>query len=212
MEDKITLEIPTYQVGQNIVCLEHEVSNVVNALMQENTKLLNLLEKATNELVQLRELKPKLEEEYKNKLYQHKQKLFRYYQNKKDRLIEDYKERNKKFNKAIDENKLYRKYYGKLISPQELLFKLFKEGTCEKYDKLEAFSNIKIEGGGRGLEYAILLWKKIFKDLGIYRKIGNNNIAYMDYHHAEKVIDNLKIESEEEHFIKTFMKGNKDEN
>ena len=211
MEQKITLKIPTYQVGNNIVCLENEVAHVVNALMEENTKLLNLLEKATKEVVELRKVKPKLEEEYKNKLNSHKKRLYDLYVKKRDKLIEDYKNKSKVFNKAINENKLYRKYYGDIVSAHEILYELYKKGTCKKYDVLNNFSDIKVFNSLK-YKYSGLIWKKIFKDLGIYRKIGNKNIAYLDYHQAEKTLDNLKIENEEELFIKKFMKGgDKDE-
>jgi aspartyl/asparaginyl-tRNA synthetase len=209
MEQKITLKIPTYQVGNNIVCLENEVAHVVNALMEENTKLLNLLEKATKEVVELRKVKPKLEEEYKNKLNSHKKRMYDLYVKKRDKLIEDYKNRSKRFNDAINENKLYRKYYGDIVSAQEILYELYKQGTCKKYDVLNNFSDIKVFNSLK-YKYSGLIWKKILKDLGVYRKIGNKNIAYLDYKEAIDILDNLKIENEEEYFIKNFMKGGDD--
>jgi hypothetical protein len=211
MNEREQVAINVYQIEDKEICLANEVNDVITMLTNENKALLKTLEDAVEKLKKISDDKNKLEEEYKNKLNLHKKRLYDLYVKKRDRLIEDYKNRSKKFNDAINENKLYRKYYGDIVSAQEILYELYKQGTCKKYDILNNFSDIKVFNSLK-YKYSGLIWKKIFKDLGIYRKIGNKNIAYLDYHQAEKIIDNLKIENEEELFIKKFMKGgDKDE-
>ena len=209
MNEREQVGVNVYQINNNLICLADEVNSVITKLTNENKALLKSLENAVEKLKKMSNDKNKLEEEYKQKLVSHKKRLYDLYVKKRDKLIEDYKNKSKVFNKAINENKLYRKYYGDIVSAHEILYELYKKGTCKKYDVLNNFSDIKVFNSLK-YKYSILIWKKILKDLGVYRKIGNKNIAYLDYKEAIDILDNLKIENEEEYFIKNFMKGGND--
>lgn len=209
MNEREQVGVNVYQINNNLICLADEVNSVITKLTNENKALLKSLENAVEKLKKMSDDKNKLEKKYKQKLVSHKKRLYDLYVKKRDKLIEDYKNKSKVFNKAINENKLYRKYYGDIVSAHEILYELYKKGTCKKYDVLNNFSDIKVFNSLK-YKYSGLIWKKILKDLGVYRKIGNKNIAYLDYKEAIDILDNLKIENEEEYFIKNFMKGGDD--
>jgi len=178
------IDIRSYRLIEGEYAVEIADSNMVSKLIQDMdsyySKELNLLESESIKIIS--SLKRQLENE-KSKYETLKKNL----QEEHDRTLERYQ-------KAIDENKKYREWYGTLISPILIIKELWNEGQKGELDILIPPSQWKTGKGlgGEAGTTAKRYWLSMFMEWELIKQWGRGKyMANMGMYEALELLNKM---------------------